>query len=140
MGFGSVGVLNTIVDYAIFNLLFLGIGLRPFAANIASTSVALTMSYFLNKRFVFKHGKGFDKKSAALFVGFTLFGLWVIQGAGLSLIIHWVETNYPAVYADHTFLIANGAKMLASIGSIIWNFTTYNYIVFRKKQTPDNEV
>lgn len=137
-GFGGVGVLNTIVDYAIFNVLLMSFGVHPFWANIASTSAALTCSYFLNKRYVFKHGKGFDAKSAFLFIDFTLFGLWVIQGLGLSLIIHWVQTNYPALYADHTFLIANGAKLLASVGSIVWNFVTYNTIVF-KHSKPTNE-
>ena len=132
-GFGGVGVINTLIDYAIFNLLLIGFGVRPFVANLISTSFALTFSYFANKRFVFKHGGVFDVKSAALFIGFTLFGLWVIQGAGLSLIIHWVQTNYPATYAAHEFLIANGAKLIASIASIAWNFTAYNTVVFKAK-------
>lgn len=133
VGFGGVGVINTLIDYAIFNLLLLGFGVRPFVANLISTSVALSFSYFANKRFVFKHAGAFDIKSAALFIGFTLFGLWVIQGLGLSLIIHWVQTNYPAMYAEHQFLVANGAKLIASLASIVWNFTTYNTIVFKKK-------
>lgn len=134
-GFGGVGVINTLIDYAIFNLLLLGFGVRPFVANLVSTSFALTFSYFANKRFVFKHAGVFDVKSAALFIGFTLFGLWVIQGLGLSLIIHWVQTNYPATYAAHEFLIANGAKLVASLASIVWNFVAYNSVVFRKKQS-----
>lgn len=136
-GFGSVGVINTIIDYAIFNLLLIGFGMRPFVANLVSTSFALTFSYFANKRFVFKHHGVFDIKSALLFIGFTLFGLWIIQGAGLALIIHWVQTNYPTLYSEHEFLIANGAKLIASVASIVWNFVAYNYIVFRKKTTGD---
>lgn len=134
VGFGGVGVINTLIDYAIFNLLLIGFGVRPFVANLVSTSFALTFSYFANKRFVFKHAGVFDVKSAVLFICFTLFGLWIIQGAGLALIIHWVQTNYPTLYNEHEFLIANGAKLIASIASIIWNFVAYNYVVFRKKQ------
>ena len=138
-GFGGVGILNTFVDYAIFNIMFLGFDIKPFTANIVSTTVALSLSYFLNNRYVFKHGRGFDTKSAVLFVAFTLFGLWVIQGAGLAIIIHWMETTHPSLYANHTFLIANGAKLFASAGSIIWNFTTYNSIVFKTRLVSDNE-
>jgi len=137
VSFGGVGVVNTIIDYAIFNLLLIGFGVRPFVANLVSTSFALTFSYFANKRFVFKHQGVFDVKSAVLFIGFTLFGLWIIQGAGLALIIHWVQTNYPALYSEHEFLIANGAKLVASIASIIWNFTSYNMVVFKNKPAED---
>ncbi len=133
-GFGGVGILNTFVDYAIFNLLIAGFGTKPFVANLVSTTIALSFSYVLNKRFVFKHAGRFDIKSASLFLGFTAFGLWVIQGLGLSLIIHWTKTNYPDLYASHEFLVVNGAKLIASAGSIIWNFTTYNSIVFKNNR------
>lgn len=130
--FGSVGILNTVVDYGIFNFLIAGFDFRPFYANFISTTVALVFSYFMNKRYVFKHAGKFDVKSAALFFGFTAFGLWIIQGVGLSLIVHWTQTNLPELYAEHEFLVVNGAKLVASVGSIAWNFTTYNSIVFKK--------
>lgn len=138
--FGGVGVLNTIIDYAAFNVLLLGLGIKPFWANLVSTTAALSFSYFMNKRFVFKHAGVFDVRSALLFLGFTAFGLWIIQGAGLALIIHWTQTNYPALYANHEFIIANGAKLIASIGSIIWNFTTYNSIVFKNNAVEEDRI
>lgn len=138
--FGGVGVLNTVTDYTIFNFLILGIDLKPFWANLASTSIALSFSYFMNKRFVFKHAGKFDVRSAVLFLVFTAFGLWVIQGVGLALIIHWTQTNYPAIYANHEFIIANSAKLIASIGSIIWNFTTYNSIVFKNNAVEEDRI
>ena len=138
--FGGVGVLNTIIDYAIFNALLLGLGVKPFYANLVSTTAALSFSYFMNKRFVFKHAGAFDVRSAVLFLAFTAFGLWVIQGFGLALIIHWIQTNYPALYANHEFIVVNSAKLVASVGSIIWNFATYNSIVFKHQpETQDAE-
>lgn len=136
--FGFVGLLNTVIDYAVFNIIVFGFGVRPFVANFFSTSIALTFSYFMNKRYVFKHAGKFDVKSATLFFGFTAFGLWIIQGVGLSLIVHWTQTNLPELYAEHEFLVVNGAKLLASICSIAWNFTTYNSIVFKNKTAIEN--
>lgn len=134
IGFGGVGVLNTIIDYAIFNLLLIGFGFKPFFANLISTFIALSFSYFMNKRFVFRHEGKFDIKSAMLFFSFTAFGLWIIQGLGLSLIIHFTQSHMPTLYANHEFLVVNGAKLIASTGSIIWNFTTYNKIVFKQSE------
>lgn len=139
VGFGLVGILNTVIDYAVFNLIIFGPGVRPFVANFFSTSAALTFSYFMNKRYVFKHAGKFDAKSAALFFGFTAFGLWIIQGVGLALIVHWTQTNLPDLYAEHEFLVVNGAKLVASVASIAWNFTTYNSIVF-KKETIEEDI
>lgn len=138
LSFGAVGVFNTLVDYGIFNVLVLIVGARPFVANFISTSIALSISYFLNKRFVFKHAGTFDIKSATLFLGFTAFGLWIIQGIGLSLMIHIVQNNAPDLYLNHEFIVVNAAKLISSIGSILWNYLTYNHFVFKTHEEPNN--
>jgi hypothetical protein len=126
-----VGSLNTLVDYLIFNFLIFLFLLKPVEANFISTSLALGFSYFLNKRLVFKHQGIIDKRSAILFIAFTLFGIWVIQGALIYLIINWVQHTHPSLYAAHKLIIPDIAKIFATGASLVWNFTSYNLFVFR---------
>jgi|APCry1669189034_1035192.scaffolds.fasta_scaffold36187_2 putative flippase GtrA len=126
-----VGSLNTILDYLIFNLLIFLFSLKPVEANFISTSCALGFSYFLNKRLVFKHQGIIDKRSAILFIAFTLFGIWVIQGGLIYLIVNWVQHTQPNLYAAHKLIVPDIAKIFATGASLIWNFTSYNLFVFR---------
>ena len=126
-----VGSLNTILDYLIFNLLIFLFSLKPVEANFISTSCALSFSYFLNKRLVFKHQGIIDKRSAILFISFTLFGIWVIQGGLIYLIVNWVQHTQPNLYAAHKLIVPDIAKIFATGASLIWNFTSYNLFVFR---------
>lgn len=131
--FGGVGVLNTIIDYAVFNFCLSAFGMSPFYANFFSTSAALSFSYFANKSYVFKHGKGYDHRSALSFVLVTTFGLWIIQGLGLAMIVHLVQSNHAAFYASHEYLVINVSKLIASVASIVWNFIMYDTVVFKKR-------
>jgi putative flippase GtrA len=87
----------------------------------------------MNKRFVFKHKGKFDVKSAALFLSVTLFGLWIIQGLGMVLLIDVVKAINPTLYTNHPYLVANVAKLAASVISIVWNFVMYNSVVFKNE-------
>ncbi len=50
--FGIIGIVNTLLDLAIWNaLLFIG----PIKAQIISTVVAATSSYFMNRHWTFRH-------------------------------------------------------------------------------------
>jgi putative flippase GtrA len=100
---------------------------------MVSTLCALTFSYFMNKRFVFKHHGKFDVKSAVLFLSVTLFGLWIIQGLGMVLLIDVTKTINPSLYANHPYLVTNVAKLAASFVSIVWNFVLYNSVVFKNE-------
>jgi putative flippase GtrA len=67
-----------------------------------------------------------------LFFVFTIIGIWVIQNGCIFLI-----QNFAPHFGLSDFLFANIAKIIASIPSLIWNYITYNKIVFREKhKTP----
>lgn len=125
-----VGVCNTVIDFSIlFTLKALGLPAVP--SNIVSTSAAFIFSFFANKNYTFKSKGGNLKRQLILFVIVTLFGLWVLQTIVIAVMTSILATTSldPAI----KLLIA---KLLATIVSLIWNYTMYARVVF-KNTDPD---
>lgn len=124
--FGLVGAANTFIDFGIlFTLTSLGI--PSLISNIFSTSAAFTFSFFANKTFTFKT-KNTTKKQFLLFIVITLFGLWGVQTAviwtvGVLLAGSGLEKNFVLLVS----------KLLATIASLIWNYTLYSRVVFKQE-------
>jgi putative flippase GtrA len=80
--FGVVGALNYVVDVGIFNALVLGpLDHRPLTAKTISTAVAVTNSYFLNRRWTFSHRVSTGHpREFALFVFLSGVGLAITLG------------------------------------------------------------
>ena len=124
--FAIVGGANTLLDFGIlFILVFLG--LDKIAANFVSTAVAFIFSFFVNKSFTFQSSGGNVKKQFALFILVTIVALWVVQ----PIIIIGVTTLLAptGIAATLSLLIA---KLIATIGSLIWNYLFYSRLVFKK--------
>ncbi|MEX0932044.1 MAG: GtrA family protein [Candidatus Saccharimonadales bacterium] len=141
--FSMVGVLNTLIDFGIYNLLTVVMGFALIAANLVSTTVAMSFSFIANKTFVFGSRGGNVLKQAILFLLVTAFGLYVIQNAIIySLVEFWqwpLDFAYTMVELlkldgvfSREFVVANGAKALASIISLVWNYILYKKVVFRE--------
>jgi putative flippase GtrA len=122
--FGIVGALNSLLDFGLFLSLSLG-GMPAVAANYVSTSIALTVSFFANKKFTFRAGGGYAKQMA-LFFAFTAFGLWVLQ----PIIIFAVE-NFLGTLALERWLSLTIAKLVATAATLVWNYATYSRFVFK---------
>lgn len=138
--FGAVGVLNTIIDFAIFNLLSSMFGLSLVKSNIASTTVAMMFSFFVNKQMVFKKHDGTLIKQMVIFFAVTTFGLYILQtGAIVFLTDIWLWPLHAALSLAHAlgikghdeFLIKNGAKAIATLLSLSWNYVMYKKVVFK---------
>ena len=132
--FGLIGVLNTVVDFGILNILIFATGFDkglPLASlNIVSFSVAVTNSYLWNKNWVFE---GNGKKTRTEFMEFAVVS--VIAAVVSSAIVGGV-TEYlapPGNLSSEQW--ANVAKILAVIFSFTWNFLGYKFIVFRRPGT-----
>ena len=139
--FGVVGILNTLIDFGIFNALtkFAGFGLIQ--ANIVSTTVAMIFSFVLNKRVVFEKGDGSVARQAIMFFVVTAFGLYVIQNGiiwiltdvwvgPVNLVVNIVRSVHIHILSDG-FYINNSAKAVATVASLIWNYIMYKKIVFK---------
>jgi len=121
--FAMVGVLKTVVDFATFNLvLFVLPGLSMpvvLTANTAGFTVAVSVSFVLNRRFTFRtaaRSRGFSR-----YVVISLVGLALYNGSLVAVLAIWE--------ADDTFAL-NLAKVGALVTSMVWNFLGYRFLVF----------
>ncbi len=121
-----VGGFNTLLDFALlFGLVALGLDKIP--ANYISTTIAMVISFFLNKDFTFKVEGKATRKQFALFLIVTAIGLWVIQP-----IVILISTAFLDGSGMNESVILFIAKVIATIASLIWNFLLYSKLVFKK--------
>jgi putative flippase GtrA len=137
--FGLIGVFNTLVDFLIFNALSSkAVGMSKVWANTVSTTVAMILSFLLNRNFVFD-GHGNEVEQAVLFFVVTAFGLYVLQNGIIYLFTEYLKwpsrltarlTASKHIPLDSDFVLKNGAKALGTIVSLTWNYILYGRIVF----------
>ncbi|MGE4493137.1 MAG: GtrA family protein [Syntrophotalea sp.] len=126
--FGMVGIANTLVDYAILNLLVLALGIfSPVGlvlCNIAAFFGANLNSYVLNKRWTFEDRSHWSKKEYLLFLFCSLGGLGIN-----CLVLYFLSSGvFPEAFSF--FVHLNLAKLSASVASMVWNFYAYKVFVF----------
>lgn len=139
--FGIVGIANTLIDFAILNVLTFSFGLPRIKANYISTTVAMIFSFTANRRLVFSSNSRNYKRQISLFFVFTTFSLYILQ----PLVIYFFSNIWtsPAhlthaifdilgVDLNKDFIITNVAKTAATAVSLVWNFISYKKYVFRK--------
>lgn len=120
-----VGAINTFIDF--FLLFFLsGIGISVLVANTCSTATAFAFSFVANKKYTFKSSDGNTKHQIVKFIIVTIAGLWVIQ----PVIIFSVMTLL-SKEVWYSILIA---KLIATAGSLVWNYILYSRYVFKSKK------
>lgn len=140
--FAAVGVLNTLFDFTVFNIFALIVGVNPVIASIIAASLAMAVSFYLNKKFVFSNNTMAAHRQAVLFIIVTAFGVYVLQ----SLFIEAFANRWPGFLIDiHTmlsavgfrfsqdFVVVNGAKAIGVSVSMIWNYLLYDSIVFKER-------
>lgn len=129
MKFFIVGILNTVIDFSILNILsikfkvFKGLGL--ILINSISFSSAVINSYFWNKYWVFENIVKPNKKEFAQFLIVSLGGI-IINNSIMYILT--TEINYLAP----SLLQINLAKIFATAFQLLWNFTFYK-IIFKSK-------
>lgn len=125
--FVLVGSLNTAIDFGV--LFFLtAIGLSVLTSNFISTSIALTFSFFANKKFTFNN-KTDDKLQFIRFLTVTLIGLWIMQ----PLIIELTKMGLNSVINNSNIILFIG-KLLATCVTLVWNYLLYKKFVYINKK------
>ena len=140
--FGIVGILNTLIDFAIYNLGISLLRLPVIGANLISTTVAMSFSFIANKTFVFGSKDRRVFSQAVAFVTITAIGLYVIQNGVIFILKYrwsWpLDTGYNIVKAigldslNRDFVINNGAKAIGTLFSLTWNYLLYKKVVFTR--------
>lgn len=137
--FGLVGILNTVIDIVIFNLLTgLHIISNAAVASIFSGTVAMINSFIFNQRYTFR-AKHTPPLQIGYFFALTIFGLYVIRPIVISFFTKtWLwpaHTVYRLTHALHLPLSAafdqrNFALGMAILIVLFYNYVTYKRLVF----------
>lgn len=124
-----VGIINTVIDFGVLLSLVVFAHISVLVANIISTSIALAVSYLLNKRAVFRDTNMHNVRQISLFLLVTLSGLWLVQGFVIGAISNllWAVTSVDGVFA----LVI--AKLVATAVTVMWNYILYSRVVFKDK-------
>lgn len=117
--FSLVGVINTVLDFCIFVMLYRVGGLDPLLANTIAFSVAVTNSYLLNQRWTF-HSPDHGLSLAA-------YGRFVVLNTGGLLI------GTLAILLLGRFMPLEFAKIIAAGLTLLWNFTSSKLFVFNTR-------
>jgi glycosyltransferase involved in cell wall biosynthesis/putative flippase GtrA len=128
--FVIVGLLNTAIDFAIFNLLISVSGIKTgpglVLINVTAVLVAIVNSYILNRTWTFKSSDPHYTTQLPRFLIASLTGMFInTVTVGLVPLLLWPGTA-------PSNLALNGVKLLAAILSASWNFIIYRHWVFNK--------
>lgn len=133
--FVVVGVVNTLIDFAVLNLLMfatdIAAGVWYAAFKGISFLAAVTNSYFMNRFWTFK-GEGQQNKSKELaqFFVVSCIGFGINVGTAY-LVVNVISHQFDSL-ALAAKLWANVGALAATAASMIWNFIGYKFIVFKK--------
>lgn len=109
-GFGIVGIIATVIDFGIMNLLHYGCGLSILVSNTAGFVVSVIFNYVASMKYVFSHRDGMSKRREfAIFVILSVIGLLLNDGIVLAL-------------NRGLALEANIAKICATALVMVYNF------------------
>ncbi len=112
MKFGVVGVVATVIDFGIMNLLHYGLGLNILIANTSGFIVSLIFNYRASMKYVFAHKEGISRRREfIIFVVLSVIGLVLNDGIVLA-------------FNAGLGLEANIAKICATALVMVYNFVT----------------
>ncbi|HSX53105.1 MAG TPA: GtrA family protein [Patescibacteria group bacterium] len=138
-----VGTFNTFLDISLLLFLYEVVGLPKVLANTISVPTAITVSYFLNHRIVFRQKQGYSLSAYLKFLAITGFSAVVIQDAVIFIITdHLLHPGNKMIsIAGNSISLATveliGAKIVGIGIGLFWNFVLYKYIVFNNDNNHD---
>ncbi|HUD11921.1 MAG TPA: GtrA family protein [Candidatus Saccharimonadia bacterium] len=137
--FAVVGIVNTVIDFGLYNILSSGAGFTLVEANIVSTTVAMVFSFFANRHIVFNNKDGSLRRQVIRFFLVTAFGLYVLQTGTIKILTDvWVTplhgmlslAHSAGIHGHDAVVTKNGAKIIGTVISLTWNYIMYKQLVF----------
>lgn len=123
--FATVGVVGVISDTSLFNIFRL-----TFAGNIASLLsgfISMTITFILNNNWSFGENKLSSKKDFLKSAP-----IYYISSAIPIVFRSWL-ISYANTTFGNTFIVSNLAFVLGILVGLIWNFTVYSRIIWKKR-------
>jgi putative flippase GtrA len=133
--FGAVGIVNTLIDFGVLNLLVLflasPVGWGLLLCNAVAFCCANLNSYVGNKYWTFS-----DDRRATL--GQYASFLWVsLIGLALNSLLLWCLVDLlPPESLAGSYLWLNLSKVVATAANLVWNFYAYRSRVFVQTVRP----
>ena len=135
--FAIVGVLNTLVDFAVFQTLNLTLG-WVYAAQVLGYTFGVINSYLWNSNWTFREQRTRSLKEMGLFLlvniaslGVSLGMMWLLREV-FGVTNEWVAQWMPAALAG--FIKGDTiAKLIATVFAIAVNYLGNRLFVFKKK-------
>jgi putative flippase GtrA len=131
--FLTVGAISTIIEIAVFNLLYLGFGWDVVAAKIVASLVALINAYFGNREWTFR-SRGQHGRTTEVLLFLAVNAVCTVLGA----VIVWAGVLVAsAMLGREAGPFAVNFVNLVSIGIVVVvRFLLYHYVVFRGVRAP----
>ncbi|WP_054692342.1 glycosyltransferase [Syntrophomonas palmitatica] len=127
--FGLTGLINTLMDFGIFNILLFFTGAASSLAigliNIVAIGMAAVNSYFLNQCFTFQTKTKSHFSQGLRFAAATIMGLFI------NTLVVIFATHNLHLFPYPNYIVLNLSKILGAILSASWNFLTYRFWVFQ---------
>lgn len=139
------GAIKTVIDFTAFNAALLAFGLSVLPAHFVSVTLAILLSFIIQKTHVFGSGSRRMLAQASLFLLVTAAGMYVVQTGVIYVLVYVWQAPLELIHSGIAFLnldavasreivFNNGAKVVATIGSMTWNYLLYRYIVFNEER------
>jgi len=140
--FCVVGLITTIVDFAIFNLLTgRTLRWRRIPANLVSVTSAMVWSFLANWFLVFQPDGSAWLERAGRFLATTAFSAFVLQNVILhvtanvwkwpvSIALRLLRKLGSLQRVDDDIIARNTCKVMAVSAGLIWNFFWYKFFVY----------
>ncbi len=116
--FVLTGGLNTVIDFLIYNLFANLIGINAVVSNIISTSICISISFYLNSRYVWKTQKSL-RETAPGFLIVSLFSAWCVQSLAISAVM--------SIWGDNAIITAL-SKLFGSACGMVTNYLGYKVV------------
>lgn len=128
--FCLVGISNTLIDFALFNLL-LYFHTNIYVAVSVAFLFAMTNSYILNRSWTFK-----DTKSKNVYKQYFLFVLAAAIGLGINNLVVYLFLKY--VVINNPIIQANIIRLSAISVVVFWNYGISRFLIFKHPEERDN--
>jgi len=119
-----VGLANTALDLLLFTLMAVVVGVPAVLANVISTVVVMTVSFFVNRAWVFR-AESAGIKAYVGFVSVTLFSGLVLQSLVILGVIAAAHGLVPDLPDE---VVKPGAKVVAMAVGMVSNFLGYRWV------------
>jgi len=128
-----VGTGNTAINFAILNTSVFFLHLNRIIAVTLATSCAVTLSFILNRSFVFEDSDEQAKKFLR-FSAVAATGTLLIQTSLYTICLYLFSQQD---WAGSNTVQINVSNLIASLGVMLWNYNGYRLLVFKPSRVQD---